>query len=162
MDDEIKVIVAEYAKEQDPEKKAALKARLDAEVASRKMAEAAGPRYPVGLQVRFGKRQATVTQATPGGPAGWTYAIDLKAGEVFGLGDGVYQKTEAEMRQILADEVHAPLATDQDYPAGIAVYRNGQGGLIEKAEQVGGVWTYTIQGWPRPVTQAELAAVLKR
>lgn len=164
-DETFKVTLAEFTAEKDAAKKAALKAKLDAEVARRKAAEAAAPKplYPVGLEARFGKRRAVITGAAVvnGVP---TYTISLEAGEFLGLGDGVYTRTEAELRATLAGEVGQMLADGQAFPRGVAVYRGGQGGAIQAVtkDDAKGGWVYTITGWPRPVTQAELMAVLRK
>lgn len=164
-DDEVRRVVAAFAAETDPTKKAELRARLDAEVARRQAAEAAAPRplYPVGLEARFGKRRAVIV-STAVADGKLIYVIDLQAGELFGLGDGRYERTEAELRATLAGEVGQPLVDGQAFPAGIAVYRNGQGGVIQAAvkDDARGGWVYTVSGWPRAVTQAELLAVLRR
>lgn len=161
-----KVTLAEFAAEKDAQKKAAIKTKLDAEIAKRKAAEAAEakkPTYPVGLQVKFGKRQATIVGAKQDAAGAWIYDIDLKAGELLGLGDGVYTKTEPEMRQIIAGEVGQPLVEGQLFPANIQVYRGGQGGQIAKVEKnAAGEWNYTITGWPNVVTQAEFWSILRK
>jgi hypothetical protein len=165
-DEAFKVTLAEFTAEKDAAKKAAIKTRLDAEIARRKAAEVAKakapkPLYPVGLEVRFGKRQATIIDAKQDAKGAWSYDIDLKAGELLGLGDGVYTKTEPEMRQIIAGEVGQPLVDGQAFPAGIQVYRGGQGGKLEKVEKnAAGVWIYTVAGWGNTVNQSELLGIL--
>lgn len=164
-DETFKVTLAEFAAEKDAAKRAAIKAKLDAEIARRKAAEAAAPRplYPVGLEARFGKRRAVII-ATAVADNRPVYVIDLEAGEFLGLGDGRYERTEAELRATLAGEVGQPLEDGQAFPAGIAVHRNGQGGAIETVvkDDARGGWVYTLAGWPRVVTQDELLAVLRR
>lgn len=164
-DDEVKQVLAAFAAEKDADKKAALKAKLEAEIERRKAAAAAAPQplYPVGLEARFGKRRAVIV-ATAVTNGRLVYVIDLEAGEFLGLGDGRYERTEAELRATLAGEVGQPLVDGQAFPQGIAVYRNGQGGVITNAtkDDAKGGWIYTLTGWPRPVTQAELLAVLRK
>lgn len=161
-DDAVKVLVTRFAAEQDPAKKAGLKATLDAEIARRKAA-APRPLYPVGLEARFGKRRAVITGYAVVNDVP-TYTIDLAAGEFLGLGDGIYVRTETELRATLAGEVGQPLTEGQAFPQGIAVYRNGQGGIIEAAsrDDARGGWLYAIAGWPRAVTQDELLALLRK
>lgn len=165
VDEQLKVTLMEFTAEKDAQKKAALKTKLDAEIARRKAAEAAAPKplYPVGLEARFGKRRAVIAgvAVVNGVP---TYVIDLQAGEFLGLGDGVYNRTEAELRATLAGEVGQPLVDGQAFPQGIAVYRNGQGGVIQAVtrDDAKGGWLYTVAGWPRPVTQQELLAILRK
>ena len=165
-DEALKVTLQEFVAEKDAAKKAALRAKLDAEIARRKAAEAAAPKplYPVGLEARFGKRRAVITTAALGADGVWRYVIDLQAGEFLGLGDGTYTRTEAELRATLAGEVGQQLAAGQAFPQGIAVYRGGQGGVIETAvkDDARGGWVYAITGWPRAATQDELLAVLRR
>lgn len=164
-DDEVKVVLAELAAETDAQKKAALKAKLDAEIARRKAVVAAAPQplYPVGLEARFGKRRAVIAGTAVVNGA-LVYVVDLEAGEFLGLGDGRYERTEAELRATLAGEVGQPLADGQAFPAGVAVYRNGQGGAIQAVtrDDAKGGWLYTIIGWPRAVTQQELLAILRK
>lgn len=164
-DEVLKVTLAEFVAEKDAAKKAKLKARLDAEIARRKAVEAAAPRplYPVGLEARFGKRRAVIIAAAAV-DGRLVYVIDLEAGEFLGLGDGRYERTEAELRATLADEVGQPLEDGQAFPQGVAVYRNGQGGAIEAVvrDDARGGWVYTLAGWPRAVTQDELLTVLRR
>jgi hypothetical protein len=156
------------AAEADPAKKATLKQQIDAEIAARKAAEAEAakrpkPLYPVGLQVQFGKRKATITEAHQDAQGAWHYTIALLAGEFLGLGDGSYQVSEADMRAKVAGEVGQQLAPGQAFPQGVAVYRNGQGGMVSKvAQDAAGAWQYTIAGWPNTVTQEQLLAILRK
>jgi len=165
----IQKLAAQIAAEKDPEKQKAIKAELVAKIneekAARKAAEdkaAQGPMYPQGLVVKFGKRTATITQAVKNAQGEWFYAIDLLAGEILELGDGEYQLTESEMRAKVQEEVGV-VQPGQAFTAGMAVYRNGQGGLIQKVEKnAAGQWTYVVQGWGGPVTYLEFMGILMR
>lgn len=165
VDEQFKVTLAEFAAEKDAQKKAALRARLDAEIARREAVAAAEPRplYPVGLEARFGRRRAVIA-ATAVVDGALVYVVDLEAGEFLGFGDGRYERTEAELRAQLAGEVGQPLVDGQAFPAGVAVYRNGRGGVITAVERdaARGGWLYALAGWPRAVTQGELLAILRK
>jgi hypothetical protein len=140
--------------------------RAQAEQAAKKAAEAAaakGPMYPVGLEATFGGKWVKIIQAwqeKAGGP--WSYAIMAKLGMAFGLGDGKHTQTEAEIRSRIAGALGA-MAPGQFYPAGLQVFRNGQGGLIEKVtKNADGTFSYQLRGWPNTVTQSELQGILTR
>jgi len=155
--------------EKDVEKQKAMKlelvAKAKAEQAARKAAEekaAKGPMYPTGLMVRFGKREATITAAHQDAQGAWHYSISLKAGEFLGLGDGVYQMSETDVRSKVQEEV-GPLQPGQAFAPNVTIYRNGQGGRIESAtKNAAGVWQYVISGWGAPVSQSELLGILTR
>lgn len=134
------------------------KARADAAIKAT-LDKAPQPPYPVGLVAKFGKREATITRAWQD-DQGWHFKVDLKTGELFGLGSGTYDVTEAELRQRLADELGA-LAPGQLYPRGIYVMRGGKGGVVDAVERDGETFRYTLRGWGAPVGQGELAALLR-
>ena len=121
------------------------------------------PTYPVGLEATFGGKWVKILQAwqtAPGGP--WSYAVDAKLGMLFGVGDGKHTLTEAEVRGRLAEALGA-FPPGQAYPAGLTVYRHGQGGVIERVAPGGaGGFTDTVRGWPNAVSQDELQAILRR
>lgn len=165
---EIQKLAAQIAEEKDVEKQKALKLQLvekaKAEQAARKAAEekaANGPSYPVGLEASFGGKHIKILNAWQANGQ-WTYQIDAKLGMFLGVGDGTHTLTESEIRKYLTDAT-GPMAPEQKYAAGITVYRNGQGGLVTKAEKnPAGVWQYSISGWPNAVTQAEFMGILTR
>jgi hypothetical protein len=144
---------------------AELAAKAQAEQAAKKAAEAkavAGPLYPVGLDVFFGKRQATITTAQRDAQGVWQYTAYVKSGEPFGIGSRSYPFDEAALRQAMQSQV-GTIEPGQFAVAGVRVYRNGQGGEILKAEKnATGEWTYVIKNWGSPVTQKELLGILTR
>jgi hypothetical protein len=154
---------------QGAEKQKVLKAQLvekaSAEVAAARKAEdkaAGGPMYPVGLDVRFGKRQATITEAHQDAQGAWHYTANVNSGEWRNIGGGVKQFSEAAVRAAVQKEV-GPLQQGQAFAANVSVYRNGQGGEILKSEKnASGEWTYVIRNWGSPVTQRELMGILTR
>lgn len=132
------------------------------QLARAELAAQATPPYPVGLVAKFSKREATITNARRDTVRGWSFTVDLKAGEFLGLGDGTYELTEAELRQHLIDELGA-MRTGQLYPKGITVSRNNVGGTVTAVALGGdGGFTYALAGWPRAVSQDELRAILAR
>jgi hypothetical protein len=147
------------------EKVKTLKAQAMAHVQAAKDAEAnvaQGPMYPQGLVVKFGKRTATIARAVKNGHGEWFYTIDLLAGELLELGDGMYELTESEMRTKVQEEVGA-VQPGQAFAAGMSVSRHGVGGLVERVSRdASGQFAYQLQGWPRVVSQAELLGILTR
>jgi hypothetical protein len=120
------------------------------------------PLYPVGLKISFGKRKATITAAYQDAQGVWQYTAYVESGEVFGLGTKSYNFDEASLRANLQKEV-GPIQPGQAFVPNVTVYRNGQGGLIQRAEKnASGVWIYSLSGWPNPVSQDELGAILRR
>jgi len=154
---------------QGAEKQKALKAQLveraAVEVAAARKAEdkaAGGPMYPVGLDIRFGKRQATITEAHQDAQGAWHYTANVNSGEWRNIGGGKKQFSESWVRDAVQKEVGV-LQPGQAFTTGVSVYRNGQGGEILKAEKnPTGHWLYTMRGWPNPVTQNELLGILTR
>ena len=159
------VLAATQAADKQKALKNELAERAQAEQAAKKAAEAkaaAGPMYPKDLDVRFGKRKAVITEAHQDGQGNWHYTAKVDSGELWGIGSGTYQFSEADMRQKIQAEV-GPLQPGQFAVAGVTVYRHGQGGYIQKAEKnAAGEWQYTIQGWPNAVAQSELQGILVR
>lgn len=120
------------------------------------------PMYPAGLQAKLGKVTVTLTKAWLDGQGGAHYEVDIK-GTPLGLYDTTGKAvSEKYLRDTLAKQVKQPLAGDQVFPVGIEVYRGGQGGVIETAEQHNGEWTYRIKGWSTPTPQAQLLSILRR
>jgi hypothetical protein len=161
-DDNIKQVIAQYAQATDPAEKVKLKAQLDAEIAKRKAAEAEAatrprPRYPIGLAAELAGKRAVVKGATWANGA-WVYTVEIDAGML--IPNFTVTKPEAELRALLAEQVGQPVGPA--YPRGITLYRNGQGGLIEDVQPDAGSYSYQVKGWPKRVTEAELAAVLGR
>jgi len=156
---------------QGAEKQKALKAELVSkaavEVAAARKAEdkaAAGPMYPVGLQAKFSGNVAVIKKAWQDGQGNWHYKIDLDHPLLIGsikLRDK--EVSEVYLRQQLAEQGHITLQPGQAYAQGIEIYRNGQGGLVMRAEKnQTGHWLYTMRGWSNPVTQNELLGILTR
>ena len=121
------------------------------------------PLYQVGLEVRFGKRKAKITAAQQDAQGVWQYTAYVESGELFGIGTKSYNFNEAQLRQAMQKEVGV-IRPGQFAVAGVTVYRNSQGGTIMAVSQPGasGEFVYTIQGWPNPVSQSELLAILRR
>jgi hypothetical protein len=156
---------------QGAEKQKVLKAQLvekaAAEVAAARKAEdkaAGGPMYPVGLEAKFSGKAARIKKAWQDGQGNWHYVVDLETGLPWPankLKDK--QISEVALRQQLAERGGIYLQPGQAYGQGIEIYRNGQGGYIEKAEKNStGHWLYTVRGWPNPVTQNEILGILTR
>jgi hypothetical protein len=122
------------------------------------------PTYPIGMEASFGGKWVKILKAwqtSAGGP--WTYQVDAKLGMLFNVGNGTHTQTEAEIRSRLADALGS-MGQGQAFPRGIVIYRNGQGGQVVAVSSPGasGEWGYSIQGWPNPVSQSELQAILRR
>jgi len=155
--------------EKDAAKLTALKAELvklaQEESAALKAAEAKaakGPFYMPGLQAKFGKITANITEAHQDAQGAWHYTTVL-SGTPFGLKDGTYPSSETDLRQQLSERLNQPLAVGQAYPAGLEVYRRGQGGVVQNVtKNAAGEFVYQIQGWPNAVTQSELLGILAR
>lgn len=118
------------------------------------------PLYPVGLQAKLGSKTATILKAWLDGQGGAHYTVKVDGVPL--LGSLTRDTSEDKLRQTLAKEVGQPLAPRQAFPLGLELYRNGQGGLIERVEPRGNTFAYTFRGWPNPVTQAELFMILGR
>lgn len=179
--DDIQKLSTAMAAEPDPAKKQALaaeRAKLAAEELAAQKAAAAAPKpsakdaiaatlargpqspYPQGLVAKFGKREATILRTWQDGQGGWHFKIDLKSGEFLNLGSGVYDVSEATLREHLQKELGA-MAPGQLYPQGIYVMNQGKGGVIERVERNGDRFQYHLRGWPQPVAQADLNALLR-
>jgi len=165
----IQKLAAQMAAEKDPEKQKAIKAELVAKIneekAARKAAEEAaakGPMYPVGAVARFSGMEATVEKASQNAQGNWFYTVYL-TGTPMGLYDGPHDTSEVELRNQMGEQLGQMLQPGQAFAPGMAVFRNGQGGLIQKAERnPAGQWTYVVQGWAGPVTQIEFLGMLTR
>ena len=149
-----KQALAEELKKLAQEESAALKT-IEAKAAK-------GPFYMPGLQAKFGKITANITEAHQDAQGAWHYTTVL-SGTPFGLKDGSYPSSETDLRQQLSQRLNQPLAQGQAYPAGLEVYRGGQGGLVQSVmRNAAGEFVYQMRGWPNTVTQAELLGVLSR
>jgi hypothetical protein len=184
-DEAFRITLAELAAEKDSAKKAVLKAKLDAEVVRRKASEAEAeqrakaataaiakakveaaartkPLYPPGLLVKFGDISATITEAHRDAQGAWHYTTVI-SGTPLGIKDGTYPSSEIDLRKQLSEQLGQPLAADQAFPVGLQVYRNQQGGWIQKVERnAAGVWIYTVAGWGNTVNQSELLGILSK
>ena len=133
-----------------------LAALAAAELAERKNA----PPYPVGLTASFGGKVVRITKAWQAGGA-WMFTVDAKLGMLFGLGDGMHDLTEAELRGHLESALGV-MAPTQLYPVGIYLMCCGNGGVITGVSQDStGRFCYTLKGWPQQVTQVDLQAMLR-
>lgn len=142
-----------------------------AELAARKVAVAspapptvAKPRYPVGMKAKFADKSATVIAAHQDAQGAWHYVADIDTGLPWPMATIKGKEvSEVFLRQTLQDQLGQQLATDQDFPKGVEVYRGGQGGFVEAVTRnQTGQWVYTIRNWPNAVTQAELQAILAK
>ena len=122
----------------------------------------AEPIYPIGLEAKLGGRQARIVKSWVDAQGVVQYAVDLKLGLLFGAGDGVHTVSEAKLRETMASETKQSLALDQAFPAGVQIFRNGQGGVIDSVVKQDGMWVYQIHGWPTSTPQAQLLQILGR
>lgn len=158
-DDEFKNVVVEWKRAPDAAAKAALRARLDAEIARRTAAPAApaAPLYPVGLAAALGDKRARVLSAKWDGTT-WQYTVEVDAGPL--IPTFSIARPEIELRALLAE--HAGQPAGPAYPRGVVLLRNGQAAAIDDARAEGGTYTYQVRGWPARVSEADLAAALAR
>jgi hypothetical protein len=121
------------------------------------------PLYPVGLVAKLKGATVGVLKAWLDGQGAAHYEVSI-VGTPLGLYDAKSKAvSESFLRDTLTKQGGQPLAADQVFPAGVEVYRDGQGGLIEQATRNnGGEWTYTVKGWPNAVGQLELVRILGR
>jgi len=167
---EIQKLAAQMASEKDPEKQKAVRlqlvAKINEEKAAKKAAEdkaAAGPTYPEGLTATYEGKSATITDARKNGNGEWSYAVDVRAGMPFEIGDGVYQLSETDLRKEMVERFNATLAPGQAFAAGMEVVRNRVGGLIDRVSRdATGSFQYQVRGWPNVVGQLELLGILTR
>jgi len=141
--------------------------KAQVEQAAKKAAEAVaakGPMYPEGLQAKFDGKSAIIKKAWQDGQGNWHYMIDLETGLPWPankLKDKAI--SEVELRKQVSERGGIVLKPGQFYGSGLEVYRNGQGGYIEKAEKnASGDWIYSIRNWGSPVSQRELLGILVR
>ena len=116
------------------------------------------PRYPVGLEMRFQGKKATIKKAWQDGQSGWHFLVDVDAGMPLGIGN-MKDKAVSEqfVRDTLANQLKQTLAPDQAFPLGVEVYRGGKGGLIEAVSRSPeGLFVYRVRGWDSLVTQGKL------
>ena len=122
---------------------------------------AALPPYP-RMVAKFGKRTATITNATRSAAGGWIFDIDLQAGEFLGLGDGHHRVTEVELRGHLQSELGAMVA-GQLFPVGVAVAKSAQGpwAVVEAAGPTPAGFMYRLRGMSQPVSQEWIQGYLR-
>lgn len=152
-DDEFKNVVVEFKRAPDAAAKAALKARLDTEIARRCAPPA--PLYPNGLTAALGDKRARVTAAKWDG-AMWQYLVEVDAGAL--IPTFSITRPETELRALLAEHTGQPAGPA--YPRGVVLIRNGQSAVIDDARAEGGTYTYQVRGWPARVAEADLALAL--
>lgn len=168
---DIQRLAAQMAAEKDPEKLAAIKQRLiekvNAEKAIRKAAEekaATGPTYPVGFAVTYDGKTATIVGTNKDARGNWSYSVKVEAGMPLGIGDGVYQLSEPDLRQEMINRFNAQLAPGQIYAQGMFITGpNRVSGLITNvSKNAAGEFVYVLKNWGTSVAQKELQGMLLR
>jgi hypothetical protein len=112
------------------------------------------PRYPVGLEMRFDGKKATVKKAWQDGQGGWHFLVDIDAGFFLKIKDKAV--SEQFIRDTLSAQLKQTLGPEQAFPLGVEVYRNGKGGMIEAVSRnPEGIYVYRVKGWENLVTQGQ-------
>jgi len=115
------------------------------------------PLYPVGAVGQWDGKRVTVTGAA-WRDGRWHYTVEVDAGAF--IRNFHYSGDEESLKLELASRVGAPAGPA--YPAGVTFMRGQVAAKVLKVEKPNGTYVYTIAGFPRPVTQEELARALAR